>query len=104
MIYFNLIPAVLVIGAYFLGHYVGRRSRDIHFTQMVAQNAKLKTMLDFVQAENEHVAGMFKDRVAMADNPLRSVKCPEWPILQAKLANELKWCEHHRQYDLCHLS
>lgn len=83
MIYFNLIPAVLVIGAYFLGHYVGRRSRDIHFTQMVAQNAKLKTMLDFAQAENEHVAGMLKQKVAMAHAPIpppRTDPITEWPL------------------------
>lgn len=34
MTYLNLIPAVIVIAAYCLGRYIGKRSRDEEITQL----------------------------------------------------------------------
>ncbi len=53
MAYLNLIPAILVIAAYFLGRYIGRRSRDIEVTKLTVDRDRLATMLDFTQAECE---------------------------------------------------
>jgi hypothetical protein len=66
MTYLNLIPAILVIAAYFLGRWVGRRSRDIQLVELRGQNQALKTMLDFTQSECEHVAGLLGEKVANA--------------------------------------
>lgn len=66
MTYLNLIPAILVIGAYFLGRYVGRHSHDAELTRLRADNTRLATMLDFTQAECEHAAGLLKSKVANA--------------------------------------
>lgn len=66
MTYLNLIPAVIVIAAYCLERYIGKRSRDEEITQLTLARDKYATLLDFAQAENEHVAGMLKQKVAMA--------------------------------------
>jgi hypothetical protein len=116
MTYLNLIPALLVIAAYFLGRHVGKHSRDAEVEKLGDKNYALATMLDFTKAENEHVSGLLKEKVATAhapvppprtdpitEWPLRGHWNSEWPTAQARLAKNLKWCEGHRRYDLCHL-
>jgi hypothetical protein len=155
MTYLNLILAPLMFVTYFLGKYVARSQCSADIMRLAAENARLKTLLDFAQAENEHVAALLKERVARAHERVAGVSstpinvcihgvglsdhcgrcsptiasglCPEcgafvgqngpntqthaigcpsalseWPAAQARLANSLKWCERHRQYDLCH--
>jgi hypothetical protein len=70
MTYLSLIPAILVIAAYFLGRYIGRHSHDIELTRLRADNTRLATMLDFTQAECEHVSGLLGKKVASAHDPM----------------------------------
>lgn len=70
MTYLNLISAILVIATYYLGKYVGKHSRDAEITTLTHKNSALATMLDFVQSESEHVAGLLGERVASAHDPI----------------------------------